>query len=368
MKNKLRHIIKSCLPHGYIVNRKRNRFLNDYDTWKRSGNSNITFDSHCIFDSFVTIDGYGCSGSSAIMDLLREYDTCTVWASKPAYASNTESMNGGIYGEFDLCRHTGGLLYIEHMMKEEAWVNDFWADNAVKNFIQAIYYSDIYQNYPSTRPLFFTFFEHITDQRIRCSMPQLNVWQHRFTGLNDIFTLKKMSKTEYYELCRHFLYSLFNMLFADKISGKTLVLDHIFGDCGDDMSRFEPYLPNIKRIIVTRDVRAVYVHACQKNTEWLAHDSVEAFVKWERKMHYRSKHESDNNTLELQFEDIMLNYDREGAKVEQFLGFTSQHHTARKTYLNPEISKSNVFSWRDDKLYATDCDRIKELIPEYCYG
>lgn len=365
--NKLRHIIKSCLPHGYIVNRNRNRFLEEYDTWKRSGGSAITFDNTCIFDSFVTIDGYGCSGSSAVMDLLREYDACTVWATRPAHTANNKKQEEGIYGEFDLCRHTGGLLYIEHMMKEEAWVNDFWADDAVKNFIHIAYYSDIYKNYPATRPIFFTFFEKIIEQRIKCDTPQINVWQQRFTGLNDIFTLKKMPQAEYHMLCRHFLYTLFNTLFANNTSRGTLVLDHIFGDCGDDMSRFEPYLPGIKRVVVTRDVRAVYVYACQKNLPWLAHDSVDDFVKWERKMHYQNEQKNEDNILELHFEDIVLNYDREVAKVEQFLGLSPQQHTKNKEFLDPNISRKNVYAWRNNEQYAVDCARIKEQIPEYCY-
>ena len=364
MRNSLRKIIKNCLPHGIVTNRNRNRFLNEYDAWKLNGGKPVVFDSECRFSQFVSVDGYGCSGSSVVMDLLREYDGCTVWATKPAFTKN--SVDGNMeYGEFDLCRHTGGLLYIEYMMRPEAWVNDFWSDDAVKNFIHTAYYSDIYQGHKELRPLFFTFFERIVGQRMRSDAPLLNVWHNRFSGLNDIFTLRMMPKDEYQLLCREFLYTLFNRLFP-KGSGM-LVLDHVFGDCGDDMSRFEPYLPGIKRLVVSRDVRAVYVHACKNNLRWLAHDTVEDFVEWESKMHFKSILDGDSRSLELQFEDIVLEYDAEVAKVEKFLNLMPQQHVLKKRFFKPEISSSNVHAWRNAVEYAADCEKIKSMIPQYCY-
>ena len=370
MRSKLINIVKALLPHGYVAGRKRNRFLEEYDAWKKDRDCDFTFDKTCCFSSFVTIDGYGCSGSSAVMDLLREYSNCTVWATKPSFAKDSSLDTADcVFGEFDICRHTGGLLFLEHMMQPEAWVNDFWADAAVKDFINVAYYSDVYQKYEETRPLFFLFFDSIIGQRMTSDTPLMNVWQNRFSGINDMFTLKKMSKEYYHTLCRGFLYTLCNTLFKNSGKNNTLVLDHIFGDCGTDMARFEPYLPGVKRIIVDRDVRAVYVHAKKKDIRWIAHDSVEEFIEWEKKMHYcDNKGNEGNCTLKLQFEDVVLNYEKEVSKVEHFLGFSKENHNKKKQIFNPEISIKNVFAWKDAKAYEADCSRIKELIPDCCYG
>ena len=368
MSNKLRNIIKACLPHGIVTSRHRNKFLEEYDTWKLAGKDCVEFDTSCVFKRFATIDGYGCSGSSVVMDLLREYDGCIVWATKPSFTTQKEE-DCNIYGEFDLCRHTGGLLYLEYMIRPEAWVNDFWADEAVKNFIDLAYHSDVYQQHPETRSLFFHFFDNIISQRMKSDYPLMNVWQHRFTGVNDIFTLKKMTKEEYHKLCRGFLYSLFNTLFANVQENSLLVLDHIFGDCGNDMARFEPYLPGIKRIIVDRDVRAVYVHACKKNIRWIAHDSVEDFVVWERKMHYNDIENNDHDTqiLKLKFEDLVLNYKEEIKKVENFLDLSQKQHIHPLKVFNPDVSVKNVFAWKEAKEFNNDCNVIKKELFEYCY-
>lgn len=369
MNNRLRQIIKNCLPYGFVISRRRNNFLKDYDAWKNAGNKNITFNTTCHFKNFVTIDGYGFSGSSAVMDLLREYSNCTVWATKPSFTKNTfHDTANGIFGEFDICRHTGGLLFLEYLMRPEAWVNDFWADAAVKDFINVAYYSDVYQQYPETRPIFFSFFDTIIYLRKKSDLPLMNIWRNNFQEDKDCFILQRMTQGEYQVLCRHFLYTLFNTLFKDVKNEDTLVLDHIFGDCGNDMARFEPYLPGIKRIIVDRDVRAVYVHACKKNIRWIAHDSIEDFAKWERKMHYKDGVCDKLTTLEIQFEHLVNNYEKDVTKIERFLNISPEQHIYPRQVFDPDISSKNVSAWKQEKVYANDCEKLQKIMPEYCYG
>jgi hypothetical protein len=174
-----------------------------------------------------------------------------------------------------------------------------------------------------------------------------------------------MSKAEYHELCRKFLYTLFNQLFPDA-KGGCLVLDHIFDDCGIDTQRFQPFLPGVKRIKVRRDIRGVYMDAVKYNYRWLAHDTVSDFILWERNMYVGHKDENDDY-LTVRFEQLVTDYDREVSKIEEFIGIDKEHHMKRQQLFNPEISKHNIRVWERNDRYSKDCQRIKQFAPDLCY-
>lgn len=362
INDNLRNIARYLLPHGYMLSRNRNHFLRDYDRWKAAG-GHIDFDSTCHFDSFVSIDGFGSSGSSAVMDLLREYDCCTVWATKPSFTDSKEEICG--MGEMNLLRSIGGLLYLDKMLDDDAVVNIYWADAAVKAFTGLVYYSDLYKCHTELRPLFFHFFEEIVSQRLLSDENIHSPFINPYTAITDVFYLKRMSKAEYHELCRNFLYTLFNRLFPE-VKGGCLVLDHIFDDCGIDTQRFQPFLPGVKRIKVRRDIRGVYVDAVRYNYRWLAHDTVNDFVLWERNM-YAGHNDENKDYLTVRFEQLVTDYDREISQIEYFLGIDKEHHMKRQQLFNPEISKKNIRIWECNDKYSKDCQQIKQLAPDLCY-
>ena len=362
MKNKIRNILRYILPHGYMLSRNRNNFLRDYDEWKANG-GHETFDTTCRFDSFVSIDGFGSSGSSAVMDLLREYDCCTVWATKPAFTDSKEEIHS--MGEMNLMRGIGGLLYLDKMLDDDAVVNIYWADAAIKAFMGLVYYSDLYRCHTELRPLFYHFFEEMVSLRLTSDENIHSPYINPYTAITDIFYLKRMSKVEYRELCRNFLYTLFNRLFPEA-KGGCLVLDHIFDDCGTNTKRFQTFLPGVKRIKVRRDIRGVYVDAIKHDYRWLAHDTINDFIAWERNMY--AGHKDDNsNYLTVKFEQLVMNYDEEVSQIEKFLGIDKEQHTKRHLLFNPEISKRNIKIWENEDTLTSDCQKIKEMAPELCY-
>ena len=361
-KSKIRDIVKWLMPHGYMLSRNRNNFLRDYDEWKAQGGQEF-FDTTCRFSSFVSIDGFGSSGSSAVMDLLREYDCCTVWATKPSFTSSKEVTVG--MGELNVMRGVGGMLYIGKMLDSDATANVYWQDAAIKSFMGLAYYSDIYRNHKELRPLLFHFFEEITGQRLHSSENLLSPYLNPYTAITDIFYLKPLKKDDYHRLCKEFLYTLFDRLFPEA-EGGCLVLDHIFDDCGRDTEQFQPFLPGVKRIKVKRDIRGVYVDAIKHDYRWLAHDTVEDFIQWEKNMYIG--HEDDNNDyLTVRFEKLVTNYDEEVAGIEKYLNIEGTHHIKRQQFFNPEISKQNIRIWENNPELAHACRQIKDMAPELCY-
>lgn len=359
--SRFRDIIKNILPHGYIISRRRNTFIEDYTKWRKSGDT-VTFDNNCRFKTFVSIDGFGCSGSSAVMDLLREYDNCTVWASKPLFTSSKENFVS--LGELDIARHTGGLLYLELFMQDECYYHDSWGDAALKAFANLVFHSDIYNKFPDTHRLFFKFFDCIAYQQLPSKEGIINIHLNPYSNLTDMFSMRIMPQKDYHQLCRGLLYSLFNIIFKDAVTD-ILILDHIFGDCGYNMDHFNEILPGTKKIMVTRDIRAVYVHAKQKDIKWIAHENVEEFIKWEKRM-YLNHDFDDESYLSLHFEDLVSDYENQVQRIETYIGLAPEHHIHKRQIFNPSISSRNIFSWQLDTKYQKDCEEIMLSVPELC--
>lgn len=360
--SKIHNIIRNILPFGIIERKNRNNFLDDYEKWKKTG-QNVTFDEECHFKTIVSIDGFGSSGSSVVMDLLREYDNCTVWANKPSYTNSNENFLN--LGEINIFRHMGGLFYIEQMFEPHALSNVYWCDMAIKGFMNTVYYSSIYKNIPSVRPLFYKFYEELIYQRLKNDKPIINLEHNLYTHIKDIFYIKPMSKDEYHSLCRKFLYTLFNRIFPDT-KGHCLVLDHIIDDCGFDMDKFSPYLPGIKRIKIARDVRDVYVDAIRRNHRWLAHDTPEDFILWQKQV-YRGYETIHHNYLLLHFENIVNDYESSIATIESFLGLSANNHKNKRLLFNPDISKKNIGQWKNITERYEDFEIIKKALPKFIF-
>lgn len=350
------------VPHSIVMRRNENRFLEDYDRWKSEGGS-VEFDTTCRFDRFVSIDSFGSSGSSAVMDLLREYDCCTVWATKPRFTASRDCVSEGL-GEMNLMRISGGLLYLEKMMAEDCIVNVFWVNEAVKAFMALAYRSEQYKR-EDLRPLFFGFLDRIIYQRLSTPREILNCHLNPFNTVTDIFYLRRMPREEYYTICREFLFTLFNRIFPEA-KGGCLVLDHIFDDCGPYIDHFRHYLPGIRCVKVKRDIRDVYYDAVSHDYRWLAHDTVEDFVRWEKNMYHWHRDDSDQY-LTIAFENLIDHYDEETARLERYLGLDAATHTKRQQLFNPQISRKNVRRWLTDNSLSADCERIKAAAPELCY-
>lgn len=79
--NKLHNIIRDITPYSIIRNHKiksLNLFLEEYRQWVESGKC-FKLDTVSNYRQIISVQGFGYSGSGAVVDLLREYPSCQVW-------------------------------------------------------------------------------------------------------------------------------------------------------------------------------------------------------------------------------------------------------------------------------------------------
>lgn len=358
----LRNLIKGYVPHKYILKRNRVRFLDQYHEWKEHDDCRC-FDETCKFDSIVSVQGFGKSGSSAVVDLLREYGDTKVLGYVDPIGSKTNNEEN--VGELDFFRQTGGLLHIGHLLDKHPLPCIFWNDVAIKEYTKLVYHSLTYKKIPELRWVFYHFFDQIVEQSIYTSekMP-INSYLDPYGQEHYMHFLNPMSQQQYQELCKKMFYTVFNFLYAPHY--KRIVLDQMFGDCGFGEELYQGYLPGVKQLVVFRDPRDVYAIALKFDINWVSHGSVDDFIKWTR-IAYRSFLPSLTNCLTIRFEDLVCDYENQKARIEEYLDMDSCHHVAPKSCFDPAVSCKTVGLWKMSADRKTEFDKIKEAFPELCY-
>ena len=126
---------------------------------------------------------------------------------------------------------------------------------------------------------------------------------------------------------------------------------------------------DVKLLIVDRDPRDVYISGKYIWKNGIIPRDPELFCKWFRDCHESNRDEicDSNKVIKLQFEDMIFNYEREKLKIEEFIGFETGQHKHPFSGFNPKRSVHNTQLW---KLYSEDSaiDIIEKSLHEYLYN
>ena len=202
IKDKIRKWVRNISPYKLVVMKKRNGFWDDVF----QGTEIPPTDARCMFDSIVSVEGFGATGSSAVIDLIREYEDMAVLGTVDPEGSQTSQKES--FAEIDILRQTGGLYQMERCFDKNAPKNYFWNDAAVKQFLDLAYFSPFYQRYPALKPYFHSFTNEILSHRVKnAEGSPVNHLMGRFYDASDIYFLNPLTVEEYQEKCRCFLTS-----------------------------------------------------------------------------------------------------------------------------------------------------------------
>lgn len=316
------------------------------------------------FKTIVSVQGFGYSGSGALIDFLREYPKFTVLG----YV-DTDEDGGGFtpktmqLSEIDFIRLAGGLFEIEKFLdSNNIFLNDALLNRTAKVFGS----SSLYQYNPNVKDLMNRFFAKIVSLRLEnLSQPYYNTYTVGLNETPDIYFLKKMSRKEYIEICRDFLSLVFNEFYQQ---GKEyMAADQLLCDFDFDVERNLEYIPNLRMFLVTRDPRDTYAWAIKRNIEWMEHRSVETFIKWYQQMYAKVDYSSSHpNCMIVRYEDFVLDYNTQETHINEYLALGNEDHKLRQQYFRPEFSKRYVGIYKSMPELEDDISIIREQLSEYC--
>ncbi len=335
----------------------------------------------------IAVTGYFGTGSSAVIDLLREYDCITL---VPFVDSSYEHIpfyvSGGLFDVCTLLTH-GNTPYTSDMV--------------INNFITAMtkLYKYDYSWFGSYKKLFSQEFLNIcmnfvnsisciragksTNHIVRSSFSPIKavaqilekfLFGIKFNtyGVKYIYDGKPSylalpTKDELYNAARIFS-SSYCKLFGN---AKIKVFDHLIWP--NQIDEFEKcFNDSFKFIVVNRDPRDVYllnkyIWPNLPSGNGVPHFSTEvhSFIdEWRQTV---VKDIKNPNCFSINYESLLYEYDKTCSLLEQFLGIDGKNHTRKNTKLVVSESIENTQIFNADVTWAEEVQIIFDNLNDYCY-
>lgn len=334
--------------------------------------------------TFVDVSGFFTSGSSAMVDLLKEFrgfyesdaeirfikDPYGIVQMENALVNQWEFINSSaaISDFLDLCkkgcRNGKGLFAPAGFNLKKTISKDFMkiTEEYINELTDYTYKFDFY-HYKFKKP----YLRYVID-RYRWAIEYLTKGKLK-TANRNIATCYFAHPTQ--EVFNDATKRYFNRLFEEQVNDKDnafIILDQAVSP--NNTQVIHRYFSKAKMIIIDRDPRDMYVDDIlwgeNLDKNYQTKEAAQRYIL--RAKALRDNIVLDDDILYVRFEDLIINYDETRIKILHFLGLEESDHINKKACLKPEVSIKNIGIWR--KFYD-ECheaiDTIQEALPELCY-
>jgi len=321
----------------------------------------------------IFVAGLGATGSSAVIDLLKEVRSFFVFEN-----------------EFRLFVDPGGLINLRDALVDN-W-SIYQTDYAIKKYRKIVYainkrfrspYSTLgHDKYLDDQliPLTDEFLDNITELRYDGLWYGIDNLLKRQLNKYKIFSRKRIV-TEPIYVGKNLTVEEFNGFtddYINKLIGYCLIKYNKKHFCfNENFSCLFPekilnMVKGSKMIIVVRDPRDVFATAIENR--WTAAPGINKdFIKWENLIFNRwitiHKRLKDLDPEEkyykiIKFEDLIGNYNKIKSIIFEWCHVAIKDHVDEKRYLNPQISRRNIGLWKQI-LKKEDAQLIYNLFNKY---
>lgn len=329
----------------------------------------------------LTCASYYGTGSSAITDLLSEYECCK---SMSEYEFRFVQDPEGISDlEYNLVenhhRHNSG-----HALKRYKKKVDFLAGNKIikkyEPFFNYHWKEYSYEYIDKLTEFRYKGYWHqdVIDKgevfwlikRLHNKILQKTIWKNQKDRnldemKNEITLCSAPSQSQFLELTREYIDKLFSE--ANGEQKPNIIVDQIVPPSNID--RYLRYFNDIKVFVVDRDPRDIYL---LEKYIWKGKvvpvENVKIFCQWYK---YTRKHRKteiyNNNVMFIQFEELIYNYDAIIERIEKWLGINSSMHIDKLKKLNPKKSINNTRIWEKNDVNQEEIKYIEKELKEYIY-
>lgn len=330
---------------------------------------------------FISCASYYGTGSSAITDLVSEYEGVFNFANEEFRF--LQDPDGVSELEYNLVenwnRHNSG-----HALKRYKKLVDFYCGNIFGRKFEGYFHGN-WKKYS------YQYIDELTDfsfhgywmydfydrgklyhlwKRLPNKLLTKTIWRNQpdrqlNNMKNEVTLCSAPGEEKFLDCTRRYVDNLFASVCGDS---QTVMVDQIVPP--NNTRRFLRYFNDLQIIVVDRDPRDVW--SLEKYV-WkdgvIPHEDVETFCKWYKYTRAHRKHENletDRVTF-VRFEDLIFHYDETVARLEKFLGLDAAVHTKKFTRLDPKKSAVNTQVWRRVNVPAKEIAYIEKELGEYLY-
>tara|TARA_B100001971_G_C18166599_1_gene524567 strand:+ start:143 stop:1171 length:1029 start_codon:yes stop_codon:yes gene_type:complete len=311
--------------------------------------------------SYVAVSGFGWSGSSAVVDLLREFEGYI----SPGFEFSLIKEPYGIIDlenflvdNWDVIRHDHAIkLFLEFckiLNRPYSYVGKWGLNIGVKlntNFLQESY------NYIDK----LSDFTYKGNSRI--DHYSLNNFQSLFKKIQRRMGISSASirtrifskpdSKKFIEETQLYINNLF-LEFANNNNCSNIILDQAIPT--SNISRSLRYFERIKLILVDRDPRDIYIDLINQKAmlgqSYSDKEMLDKYLIWHTKIRsniyeINSLKFLDGKILQVKFEDLIINYEATREMISNFLNISAiktKHNC--KLYFDPVRSNKNIELWK----------------------
>lgn len=337
---------------------------------------------------FIATSGYYGTGSSAITDLVSEYDSVI-------NPTNTDFELQFFFGNDGVLKLYNALV-VNRLFQEYA-IRDFrescyrvakigYKMNYEKYFegrfieyserylseIQGDFYADLnpgldYNHLGGIRLFLFRVVNKIVNvyNVIRNKLVKTDTCDLSIQVFNPRIPIYfyNISKEEFVAATKKYFIDLFKPI----SEGKDIVMvDGLIQK--EVMPWYEVFFDDIRVVLVNRDPRDIFLSLKYVWKSGIVPiKDVHVFCKWYRLSRTMFDAPDCKIVKRIWFEDLIYKYDDTVAELEKFLGLNAEDHVRIKQRLNPEISVKNTKLWEKYTNESDSISIIEKELPEWIY-
>jgi hypothetical protein len=328
----------------------------------------------------VTCTGYGGTGSSAITDLLKEFDNgFSLGNAELWFLQGYDGVSDLEYFLIDGNHRSKVNLAIKRF---KIYVNEY-------NGLYSKYFGNKYKEYSDD------YIEALTDAKFKKSISyyEIDSAVHKFLLFRASPLLQKVIakffKKDFKEFSPYIpiedkVYSIpnrerFYKITSDYTTKLFDAIDNNYNFIAVDQlvpamnaGRYLNYVNNLKIIIVDRDPRDLFLlnELHWKKAAYICDTTnVDEFITWYRAIREHRKFEEKNeNIIYIMLEDLIYNNDKTLELVCNFLNIDRNDHVRKGHFFRPDASMKHTKIWKKFPEYrAKDVNKIQKELYEYCF-
>lgn len=327
---------------------------------------------------FVGVCGYGATGSSAVVGLLKEYPelmVCDKAEIQEAFKVDglqdleyhlIKQYSRHISGDAAIARFKKSITYYKTPVVKKTIPPQMYikaANKFVDSLIQGSWYGIDNIDYNTGHPL-LNFIILLYKKLVFPNYEKLI--GHPF----DHWPARKMylsiNPEGFYEKAKCYTDELIRASGADP--EQTVVFDQVFE--GNAPQNCFPFFRDPKAIVVDRDPRDLwlvskYARDAKGEARFMPRQDVKVFVEYYKRIRENQERKDTDRILFIRFEDAIYNYDETVKRIENFLG--CKNHAEPKKYFNPEISINNTRLIDRYPQCKEEIEYIEQMLPEYLF-
>ena len=334
----------------------------------------------------ITSTGFGDSGSSAITDLLSEYEGIKSYGSE--WECTFLHMPGGL-GDLENAVSEGHRLKTDYAIKQflklskklsqqeiykKAFKNQFYKISI--DFIESFFkikwkgmYEDIQSDFLSElsfndkKFIDFSSTYYTLNKSKKFDMYESDSWRPSYIPYTDMYYSCDLDG--FYSAAKKYTKSLFDIAAEDE---ERLFLDQLLPPISTQ--KYLNYIEyETKVFIVDKDPRDLFlVEKLFNGSRFIPFEDVNVFINWYKQTREKSYENKDSGVIyHCLLNELIQNYDAQCKKIEAFLKIDSNLHKSKLEKFNPEKSAVNINLFLKYNNYSDEINTITKELSDFLY-